>query len=93
MSKLKRIVDAVADVVDGDAVDGGAVDGGAVDGGAPDAFHVDPGDFLSAREGQQSTGTRMTQEVTGMEGASEVLNRSTAAADESGEVANVISPV
>lgn len=78
MSKLKQIAEAVVD---------------AVEGGALDAFHVDPRDFLSAREGQQSTGTRMTQEVTGMEAASEALNRSTAVTDEAGEVANVISPV
>ncbi len=78
MSKLKQIASAVA---------------GAVESGALDQFHVDPGDFQSAREDQPSAGTRMTQEVTGMENASEVLNRSPAVADEFGEVATVISPV
>ncbi len=78
MSKLKKIATAVA---------------GAVENGALDQFHVDPKDFQSAREGQASTGTRMTQEVTGMDAASEVLNRSPSVADASGEVATVISPV
>ncbi len=78
MSKLEQLATAVVD---------------AVDGGALDQFHVDPKDFQSAREGQRSTGTQMTQEVTGMDAASEVLNQSTAAEGTSGEMANVISPV
>ncbi len=78
MSKLKKIAGAVMD---------------AVDGGALDQFHVDPADFLSAREGQKTTGTQMTQEVIGMDDASEALNRATAVEDDTGDVANVISPV
>jgi regulator of protease activity HflC (stomatin/prohibitin superfamily) len=75
---LKEIAGAVAD---------------AVQSGALDAFHVDPKDFVSARESQESVATRMTQEVTAMDGASEALNRSTAEVDADGDRANVISPV
>lgn len=78
MNKLKEIAGTVAD---------------AVQGGALDAFHVDPKDFVSARESQESVETRMTQEVTAMEGASEALNQSKAEWDDEGDRANVISPV
>ncbi|MCP4664393.1 MAG: SPFH domain-containing protein, partial [bacterium] len=78
MSTLKKVLGAVVDAVESDAVD---------------QFHVDPKDFFSAREGQQSAATQMVQEEIGMEEATEALNLSVAGRGTAGEVTNIISPV
>ena len=78
MSTLKKVLGVAQEVAES---------------GALDQFQIDARDFTTPREAKQSAGTRMQQVVTGMESASETLDRSTPEADESGQRANVISPV
>src|SRR5918998_3766959 len=56
-------------------------------------FRIDPGDFLSARERGEATGTRIEQRSESLGAAAEIVNRSLPGKDESGRFINVISPV
>jgi regulator of protease activity HflC (stomatin/prohibitin superfamily) len=78
MSTLKQAVGAIAE---------------AIEGGAIEQFKVEAKDFISPDQGQRSAGTQMTQEVVGLDDASEVLNRSATETTVEGQVTNVISPV
>lgn len=56
-------------------------------------FRIDPGDFLSARERGEATGTRIEQRSESLGAAAEIVNRSFPEMTELGRFINVISPV
>ena len=56
-------------------------------------FRINPGDFLSARERGEATGTRIEQRSESLKDAAEIVNRSFPEMGESGRFTNVISPV
>ena len=56
-------------------------------------FRINPGDFLSARERGEATGTRIEQRSESLRDAAEIVNRSFPEIGETGRFTNVISPV
>ena len=56
-------------------------------------FRINPGDFLSARERGEATGTRIEQRSESLRDAAEIVNRSFPEIGEFGRFTNVISPV
>ncbi|CAA9574718.1 MAG: hypothetical protein AVDCRST_MAG88-2709 [uncultured Thermomicrobiales bacterium] len=56
-------------------------------------FRIDPRDFPSAREGDESVGTRLDQMTGSLADAAEIVNRNFSQQEESGRFTNVISPM
>ncbi|MFQ5614302.1 MAG: SPFH domain-containing protein [Anaerolineae bacterium] len=56
-------------------------------------FRIDPGDFLSAKEGSSSIGTQIAQLAVSLQEAAQVLNSSIPKQEAPGSITNVISPV
>ncbi|MCG8350488.1 MAG: SPFH domain-containing protein [Chloroflexales bacterium] len=78
MSNIKRIMETVTDIAQGEQFE---------------QFRIDARDFLSAREQGESAGTQIAQMNSSLDEVSEVVNRSFPKREQSGNYTNVISPV
>lgn len=67
--------------------------GGQGPGESGTAFHLDPGDFLAARDQSTSVGTFIEARSASLSEAGEIVNRSFTARGQQGEPVHVISPV
>lgn len=56
-------------------------------------FAIDARDFFSARQGDESAKTEISQIAVSLEEVAEIINRSSSREDASGRVTNIISPV